>query len=69
MYETLPGWQEEITACRTIGDLPANARAYLGRISELVGQPVEIVSVGRERDQTIVAYEVVSQADGPNHER
>jgi len=35
------------------GDLPANAKAYLRRISELVGQPVEMVSVGPERDQTI----------------
>jgi adenylosuccinate synthase len=34
--------------------LPANARAYLRRISELVGRPVGMVSVGPERDQTIV---------------
>ncbi len=53
-YETLPGWKEEISNCRSFNDLPANARAYLRRISELVGQPVEMVSVGPERDQTIV---------------
>ena len=34
--------------------LPANARAYLSRVGELVGQPVDIVSVGPERDQTII---------------
>jgi adenylosuccinate synthase len=53
-YETLPGWREEITGCRAYEDLPANARAYLRRIGELMKQPVEIVSVGPERDQTIV---------------
>jgi adenylosuccinate synthase len=53
-YETLPGWKEEVTGCRSIDQLPANARSYLRRVSELVGQPIEIVSVGPERDQTIV---------------
>jgi adenylosuccinate synthase len=55
VYESLPGWKEEIADCRTIDQLPANARAYLRRLTELVGQPIEIVSIGRERDQTIVA--------------
>jgi adenylosuccinate synthase len=54
VYESLAGWPEEITACRTMGELPKNARAYLRRIGELVGQPIEMVSVGPERDQTIV---------------
>jgi adenylosuccinate synthase len=54
VYETLPGWQEEIDDCRSFGKLPANAQAYLRRISELIGQPIAMVSVGRERDQTIV---------------
>jgi adenylosuccinate synthase len=54
VYESLPGWQEEVTACRTYGDLPRAAQQYLARISELVDRPVEMVSVGPERDQTIV---------------
>jgi adenylosuccinate synthase len=53
VYESLPGWKEEVTECRTLASLPANARGYLRRVSELVGQPIEIVSVGPERDQTI----------------
>lgn len=53
VYETLPGWQEDITGARQLGDLPANARAYLERIGQLVGVPVEMVSVGPARDQTI----------------
>jgi adenylosuccinate synthase len=55
VYETLPGWQEEITHIRRWDDLPAKAKAYLDRISTLVGRPVEIVSVGPEREQTIFA--------------
>jgi adenylosuccinate synthase len=54
MYETLPGWKVEVTACRSYADLPANAKAYLGRISELVERPIGMVSVGPERDQTII---------------
>lgn len=55
VYETLPGWEEEITHVRRREDLPNNANAYLDRISALVGRPVEIVSVGPEREQTISA--------------
>ncbi len=58
IYETLPGWQEEIDDVRRIADLPKNAQAYLQRISELVGRPVEVVSVGPDREQTIFAEAV-----------
>ena len=53
IYETLPGWAEDITTCRTPADLPAAARKYVDRIGELVGKPVSVVSVGPDRDQTI----------------
>jgi adenylosuccinate synthase len=55
VYETLPGWSEEITDIRRVEDLPKNARAYLARLSELVGRPVEVVSVGPDRSQTMFA--------------
>jgi adenylosuccinate synthase len=55
IYETLPGWQQDLTGVRSIGDLPTNARAYLDRISEIIGRPVEIVSVGPDREQTMFA--------------
>lgn len=55
VYETLPGWQEEIRHCRQLGDLPRRAREYLDRISQLLGRPVEVVSVGPDREQTIIA--------------
>ncbi len=57
IYETLPGWQQDVTGVRHLADLPANATGYLNRISELVGRPVEIVSVGPDRDQTIFTME------------
>jgi adenylosuccinate synthase len=53
VYETLPGWTEDVTAVRKLADLPANARKYLDRVGQLVGVPIEMVSVGPERDQTI----------------
>jgi adenylosuccinate synthase len=54
VYETLPGWSEDITKCRKPADLPANARRYVDRIAELVSLPVSVVSVGPDRDQTIM---------------
>ncbi len=53
VYETMPGWQQEITEVRNYDDLPEKARNYLARLSELLGRPIEIVSVGPERTQTI----------------
>ncbi len=53
VYETLPGWKEDLTTCRKPADLPANARRYVERIAELIGKPVSMVSVGPDRAQTI----------------
>ena len=53
-YETLSGWQEDISNVRRYDDLPANVRAYLKRIEELTGVPVMIISVGPGREQTII---------------
>jgi adenylosuccinate synthase len=55
VYETLPGWSEEITDIVDIAALPSNARRYLDRIAEYLEVPVELVSVGPERTQTMVA--------------
>ena len=54
VYETWSGWSEPTTEARTWDDLPKAARAYLHRISELAGVPIEYVSVGAEREQLIV---------------
>ena len=55
IYETLPGWTEEIDEATDRAGLPANARRYLDRIEEIGGGPIEIISVGPERTQTLVA--------------
>lgn len=55
VYQTVPGWQKEITDVRRLADLPDNARRYLDTISEVVGRPVEIASVGPDREQTILS--------------
>ncbi|MFC1489519.1 adenylosuccinate synthase [Thermodesulfobacteriota bacterium] len=56
VYETLPGWPEDITPIRKLEDLPENARNYLRRIEELIETPILIVSVGPGRDETIVLH-------------
>jgi adenylosuccinate synthase len=53
VYETLPGWTEDISSCQSWEELPANARAYLTRLEELVGVPASTISVGPGREQTI----------------
>ena len=55
VYETLPGWEADITASRGLADLPAAARRYVERVAELVKLPVSVVSVGPDRAQTIRA--------------
>lgn len=52
--ETLPGWSEDISGIRKIENLPENARNYLKRIEELIETPIDIVSVGPGREETIV---------------
>ncbi len=54
VYETLPGWQEDIRGIRHKEDLPDNARRYLDRIAELTATPIDIISVGPGREETIV---------------
>ncbi|MDX9950623.1 MAG: adenylosuccinate synthase [Methylophilaceae bacterium] len=54
VYETLPGWSESTFGISRWEDLPENARVYLKRLETLCGVPVDIVSTGPERDETIV---------------
>ncbi len=57
VYETLPGWKEDITAIERFEDLPANAVAYVQRVSELIGRPIEFVSLGPDRRQTLNCFD------------
>lgn len=53
VYEELPGWDEDLSACRRWDDLPANCRAYVERLEALVGVPVALLGVGPGRDAII----------------
>jgi len=61
VYEELPGWSEDITGCKTLAELPENARNYVHRISELVGVRISTFSVGPDRTQTNVLESVWAQ--------
>jgi len=54
VYESLPGWQEETSACRAWEELPENARRYLDRISELTGTPIVLIGVGSGREEMVI---------------
>lgn len=53
VYETVPGWDEEITDVSNFEDLPANAKDYVNRVEKIIGKPIDIIGVGPKRDQTI----------------
>jgi adenylosuccinate synthase len=54
VYLDMPGWQESTVGLRRYQDLPANARAYIEKIEELTNLPVDMISTGPERDETII---------------
>ena len=53
IYERVPGWSEDISACRTVEELPAACRSYIARIEQLVGARVGMLSVGPGREATL----------------
>lgn len=53
IYESLPGFEDDISACKSFEELPAEAREYVDRIEELSGVPVKFISTGPAREQTI----------------
>ena len=54
VYEEHPGWAETTVGVKTMQDLPANARAYLKRLEEVTGTPIDMVSTGPDRTETII---------------
>ncbi|TYT75603.1 adenylosuccinate synthase [Desulfobotulus mexicanus] len=54
VYETLPGWEEDISKVKDYDGLPENAKKYLERIETLAGVPINIISVGPGREETII---------------
>jgi adenylosuccinate synthase len=56
VYEDLPGWWEDISKCRTVEELPDNARRYIERIAELAGARVSVAGVGPGRDENVILH-------------
>jgi adenylosuccinate synthase len=54
VYEDMDGWSESTVGATTNTDLPDNAQRYLARIEELAGVPLDIISTGPDREQTII---------------
>ena len=54
IYESVPGWSESTIGVQSFDALPSNARAYIKRIEALVGAPIDIISTGPDREETIV---------------
>ncbi|MFM6983909.1 MAG: adenylosuccinate synthase [Chitinophagaceae bacterium] len=55
VYKTFKGWTEDLTICRSKSDLPANFNTYLEFLEAELGMPIQIISVGPDREQTITA--------------
>ncbi len=53
VYDIMPGWNEDITNCKTFEELPANAQAYVRYIEDTLKTPVALIGVGADRNQTI----------------
>jgi adenylosuccinate synthase len=54
VYETLPGWDDDISSVTTFDQLPADAQQYVRRVEQIVGKPITMIGVGPKRSQTIV---------------
>jgi adenylosuccinate synthase len=59
VYEEMPGWQADSTGARRFDELPQNAQRYVKRLGQLIGRPIEIVSVGPEREQVIIVNHAI----------
>ena len=53
-YIRIKGWKSDISNAKSLNDLPENAKIYLKKLEELVGIPIKIISVGADREQTII---------------
>jgi adenylosuccinate synthase len=54
IYESFAGWTEKTAGLTQWDQLPANARRYLERVQALIGTPIDMVSTGPDREQTIL---------------
>jgi adenylosuccinate synthase len=61
VYEELPGWWEDISAARTLDELPPNAQKYVAAVEELSGARISAIGVGPQRDATVVVHDLLAK--------
>jgi adenylosuccinate synthase len=61
VYETMPGWKAKTVGLSAFDDLPARAKSYVQRLSELSGAPFAFISTGAERNETIIARDILGE--------
>ncbi len=59
VYDTFPGWDEDISQARSLEDLPVNARDYILAVEQMIGARISVIGVGPGRDQSIVRYDLL----------
>ncbi|MDT4940294.1 MAG: adenylosuccinate synthase [Pseudonocardiales bacterium] len=59
VYESFPGWDEDISAARSLDDLPRNARAYVAALEKMIRAPISAIGVGPGRDQTVAVRDLI----------
>ncbi|WP_019175897.1 adenylosuccinate synthase [Brevibacterium ravenspurgense] len=59
IYETFPGWKEDISGCRTFDDLPKNAQDYVLALERMSGCRISVIGVGPDREQSIVRHDLL----------
>ena len=63
VYEELPGWEEDVSECRTFADLPATAREYVLTLERMCGSRVSVIGVGPGRDHVVVRHDLAAAAE------
>jgi adenylosuccinate synthase len=59
IYETFPGWDEDISKARSLDDLPRNARDYVAALEAMIDAPISAIGVGPGRDETITIQDLL----------
>ena len=59
IYETFPGWTEDISRARTLAELPRNARDYVATLERMINAPISVIGVGPGRDETVVVRDLL----------
>jgi adenylosuccinate synthase len=60
VYETVPGWSDSTVGAKSLDDLPQAARDYISLIETVVGAPIDIISTGPDRVETIILHDPFS---------